>query len=235
MNKKYIVIILLFLIFNLIGVYSAYAMNNDFETVNLSDKDRESYLAYLNITLLDNDEKKVSIDCFDISDQGNVAVGSYGENIIYVYNSNGEFKYGYSFYDSGIFGIKWDGDNLIYFSYRGNFAALIDQNAVCIEMQEIPDSDENLAYWRHTLFKTERISGRSLYELRNNMGAFNFLSASYAQLIKTDQNGIQTVIYDVSDLYNLKVLIICFGIILFVIIAIIVLVKQFKKLNPKTK
>lgn len=226
--KKLVAIILLFFIITFSGGFKILGMTTGFTTENMSPKEQKLFLSNMKITLLDTDVKSESMSCFDVSDEGLVALG-FINNTICVYNHNGDFKYGYSFDCSGSFGVEWDDENLLVYFVRSDIAVLLDNSATCLEIKEISNSIQNNTYWNHTVFAEKRLIGKDKFEIKNDLGILNIFTTSYSKLVKTNENGIETVIYDISNHYRLKVLLMLFGIILFIIIVVCVIIKQIKK------
>lgn len=229
--RKIVAITLLFFVVALSGGLKISAMTTGFTTENMNSEDQKLFLSNIKITLLDSDVKTKSIDCFDVSDEGLIALGFNDSSYktICVYNPDGEFKYGYSFYSSGSFGVEWDDENLLIYFVRSDVAALFNSSATCLEIKTVSNSTENNTYWNHTVFAKKRIVGKNEYEIKNDLGILNVFTSSYSQLIKTDEDGIKTTLYNVNSSYGLRVLLILVGTILFTIIAIFVIIRQFKK------
>ena len=95
----------------------AKAMNTGFTTEELSEEQKSLLIEATNLSLLQTEPQKRSIRCFDVNEEGMIAIGqdsSPEENAeILVYNSHGEFLYGYVFYRGGSdFVVEWDHKNI---------------------------------------------------------------------------------------------------------------------------
>ena len=64
--------------------------------------------------------------------------------------------------------------------------------------------------------------------MKNKSKLLNIFATSYSVLEKTDESGV-SIIYDNSTNYEIKLIAECLEIIVLIIIAIICLIKQFKK------
>ena len=76
-------------------------------TDSLSEAEKASFVDKLSLELISNDENKSGIQCFDVSDDGTVAIatGSGNHCAVYVYDSQGTFQYGYRFSCDGDYGV----------------------------------------------------------------------------------------------------------------------------------
>ena len=94
------------------------AMNTGFDTQPLPKDKINTFLNNVNISVLTEEPPKRAIECFDVNENGIIAIGSsnFKEKSICVYTNDGIFQYGYSFKCEGSFGIEMDEDILnIYF------------------------------------------------------------------------------------------------------------------------
>ena len=101
------------------------------------------------------------ISYFDVNENnGNIALcfEDSGRKKIGIYDSDGKFKYGYSFLESGSIGVEWDGNNIIIYSVRGDRAILIDKDAHLIDMKRIIINSQNNTYLDFSQKQRERIT-----------------------------------------------------------------------------
>ncbi|SEW32783.1 hypothetical protein [[Clostridium] fimetarium] len=231
--KKTVTITLLFFVFALGSGLKTSAMTTGFTTESMNSEKQKLFKSNINIISLHSYVKTNPIVCFDVNNDGLIALGFDDDShkTICVYNPDGEFIYGYSFESSGSFGVEWDGGNILIYFVRSDVAALFNSSATCLELKMISNSTENNTYWNHTVFEKKRIVGKNEYEIKNDLGILNIVLPSYSQLIKTDENGIKTMLYNVNDSYGAKILVILVGIIIFIIIVVVGIIKEFKKKN----
>lgn len=176
-----------------------------------------------------------SIECFDVSDKGLIAVG-ISEDIkkyINVYDNDGIFKYGYSFEIYGTFGIEFDNDNIIIYTVRGDKAYLIDKKGNCLEICDILNNSENNSYWNNVVFARLKESDGNKYYLSKNKSLLGIFSSSYSQLIKRDSNGDKTVLLDASNENNTYIIVISIMVII-VMCVLIMVVKYFWSQRTKS-
>ena len=231
--KKTVTITLLFFVFALGSGLKTSAMTTGFTTESMNSEKQKLFKSNINLTSLHLYVKTNPIVCFDVNNDGLIALGFDDDShkTICVYNPDGEFIYGYSFECSGSFGVEWDDGNILIYFVRSDVAALFNSSATCLELKMISNTTENNTYWNHTVFEKKRIVGKNEYEIKNDFGILNIVIPSYSQLIKTDENGIKTMLYNVNDSYGARVLVILVGIILFIITAVLVMIKEFKKMK----
>ena len=207
---------------------SALKMKTGFTTDNMALEEQNRFLSNINLSLITEEPSKNAITCFDVNDNGLIAIGSKNakNKSVLVYTTNGHFKYGYAFNCDGDFGVEWDGSNLIIYFVRSDVAASFDETGKSIDLKIIQDTIDNNSYWNHVIYSTKKTMNGSQYIIRNNMGIFNIFAISYSQLIKKDSNG-ETIIYDVSKEYSIKFITIFIAIILFVGFVVSILILQF--------
>lgn len=228
MKCKKIKKIILLLAFALSYKVNIWAMNTGFSTEEMKSDEVVSILSDLNLSLLNLEPVKDAINCFDINEKGMIAIGSSDSETktICIYNSDGIFQYGYRFNAIGSFGIEWDEDNIIIYFVRGDFLVEVDANGTVENVLDVPDTIENSSYTSNSIFKTRRAVGDYQYVLKNDMGIFNLFASSYSQLVITDNNGETEIFYDVNSTELTKMIVKVVGVIVFVGIVLIILVKE---------
>lgn len=215
----------------------SFAMNTGFSTIEVDEESKNRFISDVSFSLLEDEPKGISISQFDISEDEKFAIGGSSitnKKYILIYNSVGEFQYGYTFDCSGSFAVQWSNDGLIVFFVRSDIAALINKDGNIIELRGIKDTEENTYYWNNVVYSSEKSVGNNIYVSKNNMGIFNLFSTSYSQLEKTDSLGNKTIIYNVSARQNVITLICFIAILAVIAIAIYVLTKEIIRLNKKT-
>ena len=167
MRKKIIfsVLILLFA-FIIHNQYTVLAMNTGFETEDIDSDTQAHIFMKMEIELLESDTEDFMISYFDVNENnGNIALcfEDSGRKKIGIYDSDGKFKYGYLFLESGSIGVEWDGNNIIIYSVRGDRAILIDKDAHLIDMKRIIINSQNNTYWHDVVFSNEKQFGDEVY------------------------------------------------------------------------
>jgi len=152
---------------------------------------------------------------------------------IYVYDDSGKFKYGYTFKSYGTFGVDLDkNDNLIIYFCRSNIMAVFDENGNCLDMREILNKIENNKYWNQLYPTVIELNG-NVYQLKNDMGIFNCIATNYSQLIKKDQVGNITIIYNANESQLFKIVTESAMTLVFLTLVICVVIREVKKYREK--
>lgn len=230
--KKAVFILFVTLLVLSIGSLNVFAMNTGFSTSEMSTKDQQTFLSNIRLSALSNEPQKGAIACFDVRESGLIAVGTaVAENkYLLVYNAAGEFQYGYSFQCNQSFGIQWDNENIMIYFVRSDVAASFCPDGTPAELKRIENTVENNSYWGHFVFAEEKTVGNNRYIL-NNRGLLNVFASSYSQLLRIDQNGTETLIYDVSKAQTAKAVLIMAAVLIFVAVVVAGIVRQFYKIK----
>ena len=210
-----------------------HAMEIGFTTENMSEDDKENFISNVNITVLHSEPQKRGIKCFDVNDNGLIAIGTSNseQKTISVYTADGDFQYGYTFHSSGSFGLEWDSDNLIIYWVRGGVAVCVNREGEIIDVAGIEDSVENNTYWNHSVFAKKRTVGEYTYVLKKDGFIF-----AYTQLAITNGDGKESVFYEVSSEQFAEWIVIIIGIVVFIGIVVYRIVRELnnvKKDNQK--
>ena len=209
----------------------ALARDTGFSTESLTEGEKDTILKNINILVLEEEPPKRAIECFDVNENGLIAVGCGDSEYktVCIYTSDGIFQCGYSFKTSGTFGIELNQDVLNIYLVRSDVVIAINSTGEIESILKIQDTTANNSYWNNSVFATVRKIGNNEYTLKNDLGFFNVFASSYSQLVKTSANGEATVIYDVSSTqYSSMVITLVAVLVSFGIVAI-ALVCQFVK------
>lgn len=195
-----LIAVTLLLVFLLSESVAVFAMNTGFSTVDLSTEDEKTFLKNMSVSVLEEEQQKWAIDCFDVAENGDIAIGCSNGNDkkVYIYSSEGIYKRGYSFDTMGSYGVELEDDILLIYFVRSNVAMALDPAGKIVELAEIENTIENNSYWNNTVNAHKRIVADKEYKVKNNLGIFNIFASSYSQLVVTDQTGAEKIIYDVS-------------------------------------
>ena len=213
---------------------SVYAMGiNEFETEEMSVNDIESFLDNVNLFLVNTEPAQKPIKCFDANEQGMVAIGTEDGNnkAIAIYSGNGIFQYGYRFQTEGSYGLELNNEELKIYFVRSDVAISISLSGELKNVSRISDTSENNTYWNRYVRATNRNKGEYRYVLRNDIGILGVFASSYSQLYRTDSFGNEQLVYDANSFQFFNILIMFLGILVFVCIVVIVIIKEFKKLQ----
>ncbi len=169
------------------------AYNKEFITDELTDETKLVFLNNIDFVLINEEPQKRKIECFDVG-YNNIAVGfSESDNkTVCVYNTQGEFQYGYRFKTNGGFAVEWDECNIVICFVRSDILIKANPYGDIIEIKRIQDTTENNERWNEMLYSTEKTSNGYKYILDNK---FDFFASSYSYLTVIDEYGNESVIY----------------------------------------
>ena len=189
-----------------------YGIDLGVETETLSQEKKETLFASSDIKLLTEEGIRRSVACFDVNEDGLVAIGFdvSPRPQVYLYDSNGQFLYGYEFECMGSYGIKLIGNNLAIYFVRSDYIEIYDAEGNGIDAMRVPNTEANRAWKSDMIDPVEIEVNGNTYSLERDIG---LIMRSYSRLVRLDEQGNRTVLYDVSVRHNIGVVI---GVILFV-------------------
>lgn len=229
--KKLIAVFAIFAAIIVINVHSVHAADNSYEDVEMNTdfdvkdyEERDELLSVIEIKLITTDYKGMDvrdISCFDVNENGDIAVVydiiPSTKTYICIYNSYGEFQYGYTYLNYGMVGVEWDGKNVITYSVRGDRLILLDRYANVLDIKEVINNTEASERSHKAIFVDEKEINGDIYKKKSG------------KLIKTDKNGNQQVIIDRSKNYNIHKYSMMAYMIILTVIALIWLIRLFIK------
>ena len=195
-------------------------------TDSLSEAEKASFVDKLSLELISNDENKSGIQCFDVNEDGTVAIatGSGNHCAVYVYDSQGTFQYGYRFSCDGDYGVVFRENMLSIFFLRGDMFAFLDSSGACIEVQKVTNPEQNYVYFKEILDRTvKEVAGRT-YMLERDLDLWD----SYSRLVITDEQGEITLLYDAGADHIVVQIVGIVAVVLFFAAIIIGLIKKRK-------
>lgn len=219
---------------NVIGVK---AMDTGFSTEELSEEAKTTFVSNISISPLKTEPAKKGVLCFDVNEQGMIAVGQkdFNEKEVCVYTSKGEFLYGYAFDCTQSFGVEWDNENINIYFVRSDVIISLDSEGNILDIKKVQNTIDNNTHSNNMLYSTNRIVGDTEYLIRNDMGIFNWMAASYSQIITIDAMGTERIIYDVNSMQLANMIVTVSIVCVVVLAAIAVITWQFIKLRRSGK
>lgn len=213
MRKIYLIILLYMLLITNVWVVTVGATTIGMETTAISAEEQASIIDNIDLHVIQDDSQKAGVQCFDVDHTGAVALGvGSGDNcMIYVYDADGTFQYGFCFYCDGDYGIVFQGDKLSILLLRGNVLATYDSDGTCLQIEKIAEVKQNYEIMKELLNQTEKdVSGKH-YSLERDMAIGDF----YSRLVVTDERSERTILYDATKQNSLGqivlvVFIVCF-------------------------
>ena len=212
---------------------NAFAMNTGFTTEEASEQTINNIINKTPISILTEEPAKKTIDHFDVNQYGMIAIVQSVPDIktICVYTKSGEFKYAYRFKCDGSVGVEWDDNTLMIYLVRESVAFTVNSNGEIEHIVGIANTIENNSYWNHSVFANKRVIDNTEYRLNNDRGIFNLFASSYTQLVVTENNGEESIIYDVNSSQIVKDIATFIFIVILIFIAIYYIRKEFIKLK----
>ena len=184
------------------------AAETAFITQPMSDEIVENYLENVHIVFMSVEPQKRSIQCFDVNENGLIAIGTSDsmEKWVCVYDADGVYQYGYKCESYGSICVEWDGDVLGICFVRSDVVVKVTSDGKIVSVLKITDCNENSEHWREIDRKYKIINGRK-YAIQNDMGILNYVASSYSQVQITEANGETRIIYDVNTDQRIKTII----------------------------
>ncbi|MBQ9106301.1 MAG: hypothetical protein IJY56_00255 [Clostridia bacterium] len=212
------------------------AMNTGFSTEEKSVSEQQELMRNISISLIEEEPKKQPIDCFDVNENGYIALGfsNLEHKTICVYTSDGIFQYGYKFDCTGDFGIGWDTKGVIIYFVRGSTAIVVNSSGNIEDIKTVVDSIENNSYWNNTVFATSRLVKNCKYTIKNDMGILNFFASSYSQLVVSDNDNVN-IVYDVTSKHIVKIITTIIAVLIFVTVVAVLIIKRIKTIQSGTQ
>ena len=213
-------------------VLNGQALALTIDVSNLPESDRESSLAYSQLIPLDSAIERQPISCFDISENGWIALGfeKSTEKSICVYDQDGLFQYGYAFENYGTISLGWNDDKLDILLNRGGHLMTLDQKnkiLIVIDTRNLP-SDSRAYKNSMRPFESLKVENRT-YTLEHNLGFLRIFAPGYARLVVTDEDGLQQIIYDATEFYNARFVLTVLLVLGIISYTIIMLLPYFQK------
>ena len=230
-RRVYFFLFLLFFVSSLVSVMKVKAMNTGFSTEEMSEDDKAVFLKNVTITLVKTPPVKKGIMQFDVNEEGMIAIcqDNSDDKEVCVYSSQGEFLYGYSIKTTGSIYVEWDHENLNIFFVRGGTLVALDPDGNIIDIKDVPSTVDNSIY-SNALESTHKTVGDTKYRIRNDQGfILNVLTFSFSQIVVTDPDGTERIIYDINTEQIIKKIVFLPLISIAVAIVIVGIVRECKK------
>lgn len=178
-----------------------------------TEEEKNNFLEAIGFSLLENEPEKSGISCFDVRQDGWIALGfqNSSRKVIAVYSAEGTFQYGYTYEATGDFAISWIETDLSIYFYRSGLVASFDKNGNCTKLAEYDGYSENYEYIRKNIRVSSRQINGNSYKLVNDV----IFGGEYGKLIITYHDGTEFVFYDSSQIHNLSVIITLICVVLF--------------------
>ncbi|MBO5906578.1 MAG: hypothetical protein J6Q85_00295 [Clostridia bacterium] len=235
-KSRLLFVIVILMIWTSVAAVRVFAMTTGFSTEPIPEEEIESFLEAKELTLITDEPKKECIQCFSVNEDGDIAIGSkiFNRKAVCIYDSNGEFQYGYSFKDSGSFGVEFHNDVLNIYFVRSDVALAVNPKGEVLDIAKIQDTTENGSYWRKSVNSSRKKLGDTEYIIRNDIGVLGLFATSYSQLVIKDVSGTENIIYDVSAMQRVSIIIgIVHVVLLFFVVIIGIICGTIKEIRKQ--
>lgn len=213
---------------------SVSATSTGFETTKIDQELQERVWNNIELKVSKDIEVKDVFYSYHVNEAGDLAIG-LRNRIVNVYDSDNRFLYSITFQGAGSYSIEWKENNLLLYLVRSDIAVEIDSSGNLITMREIiTNSQHNNAYW-NKLRDPTKIFNDNIYEMRNEHGFLNFFTMYYSKLVKTNADGKEFVIYDVSSKHRTTLIVSFVGVLLFTSIVTGTVLRYWTKLRQQSK
>ena len=235
-TKCFLIVLLLLPLFVVMQIEVS-AVNSGFSTAALSDVDINTVLKNVNISAVSEELQKRAVECFDVNENGLIAVGCGDSEIktVGIYTSDGAFQYGYSFKCNGSFGVELADDLLNIYIVRSDVGISVNRDGSVVSVFKIQNTAENDLYLRENIFSVVKKCGDTEYVVKNPNGLSLLFGSSYSQLVAVNKSGESDIIYSVdsSQIYGRIALVA--GIALFVCVVAVYVVRLLLNSHRKNK
>lgn len=157
------------------------------EDDSFTTEEQSAFLWKTGVSRWDDAQAEYSITCFDVNTRGDVAVGmeaAHSRCYIGVFDSDGQWLYGYSFFCHGSFAVEWAGtDAITIYWERSSVSGTFDAQANCIELVKWRD-DKAWNQRTQALSGTERIVDGTRYVLDANLGILTPFATGYSRVLR---------------------------------------------------
>lgn len=219
-------LIVLFLCLLTTNVIEISGMNTGFSTEAMPEEKQTAFVSNISMLRLTQEPAKKGIQCFDVNEHGMIAVvqeSTRGKDVC-VYNTQGEFMYGYSFDCGQSIGVEWDYEHINVYFVRSDVIVAIDSDGNIVAVNKVHDTIDNNAHKNDLLYATSRIVDDTTYLIRNDMGVLNWIAPSFSQVVVMDGSGTENIIYDVNSAQLVQmIVIVCvvFAMVAYAVVCII--------------
>ena len=242
------IIILIIVILTLLSIYTLYSVGakaGSSDMKIMSSSEITKYIEEFEIIFLKEEPEKNAVQTFSLSPDGLIAIQTekrgldniFGENYknITVYDSDGNFRYGYSLNVRGSMALNWNDRNLDVIVTGVYLSLTFDPDGNVINVSEINSDGSTMQYINNLRSPKQAVDGVE-YSKVSDIKLLALLADGSQKVIGTYPDGKTKVIYDSGILNPRGIAIFSFVIVFAVILFIVILKHLFKNRKiPNTK
>ena len=212
-----------------------YSMETGFEIDPIDETRQQQLLKNNGFHLLTKEPEKEVVDCFDVNQEGIVAVGwnKSGVCTSVVYDRSGNYLFGVRLEAEGDLGLEFTNNSLNVYTVRSDYIYSIRMDGTLESVAEVKNNAYNSTYYNRRCTASARTLGDTKYELKKQ----SFLSSGYSKIIIAN-DGAETVFYEVtgqkafsSNLFSIAWIAIFVLAIVILIVKIIIPLRKNKHIN----
>jgi hypothetical protein len=195
-----------------------------------ANQSEENNLNIIDLVSINEAPAQTPINCFDVNENHNIVIAtesSFYKKIL-VYNSVGEFLYGYNFEYNGGVAVEWaENDDLKIYLLKSNLVLLVNKSGEIRNKSNFGESYADNSYLNSEIYSSEKTIGDTVYKYKNSIPLIN--TRNNRLLIAVSSDG-ERVIYDATGELVVDIVLFCIIAVALVIIAVTVIIK-YKKLD----
>lgn len=199
------------------------AESSDTATSSSIFEDKSSIWENISLEFVAEKPRIEPIFCFDVSVDGQVAIGFQGSSVnrISVYSNGGQFLYCYEFKCNGNFYVYWEQENICIYFVRARMVVTVDPHGRCVDVRDAEDAGIDSNDLKRIMSSSKQVNGTQYY-LENDM----IIGAEFGRLCVQNADGTESVFYDATELHNARVIVGIVAVVLFYITATFFTVKR---------
>lgn len=173
------------------------AVSLNIETEDLSLDDRQALLKDLNFRPSSDSLGKTGITCFDIREDGTIAVGMSSGNDakVYLFDSEGVYMWGYSFTPAQAYGVMFHRNSLIVYLCRYDMIVRFALDGTIADIQKVTNYNQLHNELAAVLEQTSKEVNGVQYMLERDIP----IGSAYSRLVIVDATGARTLFYDATE------------------------------------
>ncbi len=136
---------------------------------------------------------------FDVNQKGQYALAYDGivKDRVLVYDAEGNWLWGFTFYNDGALYVRWNEDNILVYFVRSDVIVEVDKNGNCIGMWYVLDTPERYRYVDEIFDAKECTVNGDTYRAEHWLFTHELIRwGKYPRLVKITPEGEKTVLFD---------------------------------------
>ena len=234
MRRSIVYAVIGFLIISTIFIVPLSATTLELREEEMSASEKSDFWENIDFEVSNKPLSDEDLVCFNVSFDGIIALGADSGGIrrsVALYDSNLNFINRFYFDSYGDYYLAWENDSLVIFMVRSSIAVRVSTDGDLIDIAKAKNCPENRNIINDEFKIKQKIVDNKTYKLTNGSRLLDAFSVSYSSLAVTDEGGAQTVIYGSEASQNdfvIKFVLIIVGIHIFVLVAVLIILRSVK-------